>query len=64
MKINASYTPVIAPQQRMQTVQSAQAAAERDEAESRLRDLIAQKHAEFDSFRPAEELGKHLDLRA
>jgi len=64
MKINASYTPTVAPQQRLQNPQTAQATTERSEAEARLRDLIAQKHAEFDSFRPVEELGKHLDLRA
>ena len=64
MKINASYTPIISPQQRLQNSQPAQAGAERNEAESRLRELIAQKHAEFDNFRPAEELGKLLDLRA
>ena len=42
----------------------AQPNSERGEAEERLRDLIAQKRAELETFRPFEELGKHLDLRA
>lgn len=62
MKISSTYTPPIAPQQR--PAAAAQPSVERDSAEARLRELIAQKHAEFERHSPAEELGKHLDLRA
>lgn len=64
MKINSSYTSTVSLQQKIAGQQSTQPAGQRDDAEARLRELIAQKHAEFDRFRPVEELGKHLDLRA
>ncbi|MCB1059376.1 MAG: hypothetical protein KDB65_04020 [Calditrichaeota bacterium] len=63
MKIGTGYTPPILPQQRVNTIQH-DAHGERNSAEAKLRELIAQKHAEFETFRPVEELGKNLDLRA
>ncbi|MBK6909459.1 MAG: hypothetical protein IPK53_05095 [bacterium] len=62
MKINTSYTPPIQPPQARPA--AAPQSTERDSAESRLRELIAQRHAEFERHSPIEELGKHLDLRA
>ncbi len=62
MKINPTYSPVAQLQKPPQPQTTP--AAERGDAEARLKELIAQKHAELDGFRPFEELGKHLDLRA
>jgi len=61
MKISSSYTPVIQPPQPRPAPQPS---VERDSAEARLRDLIAQRHAEFERQTPFEELGKNLDVRA
>lgn len=63
MKIGTGYTPPILPQQRVNTIQQ-DPNGDRNSAEAKLRELIAQKHAEFETYRPVEELGKHLDLRA
>lgn len=63
MKINTNYSP-LGQLPKVQPQQPLPGSGERNDAEARLRELIAQKHAEFDSFRPVEELGKHLDLRA
>ncbi|MBK6766423.1 MAG: hypothetical protein IPG71_08920 [bacterium] len=63
MKIDSSYSTVV-PLAKPQAQPANASSAERGDAEMRLRDLIAQRHTELDHFRPAEELGKHLDLRA
>jgi hypothetical protein len=63
MKIGTGYTPPILPQQRVNALPQDQT-GDRNSAEAKLRELIAQKHAEFETYRPVEELGKHLDLRA
>lgn len=63
MKITSNYSSV-APLLKPQPHQANAQIVDRDEAEARLRDLIAQRHTELDQFRPAEELGKNLDLRA
>ncbi len=64
MKISIGYTPPLLPLQRIQTTQTAGANADRLSAEAKLRELIEQKHSEFETFRSVETLGKHLDLRA
>lgn len=64
MKINSNYHISTVSPVRPQAQTSAPIGIERDDAEAQLRELIARKHAEFDTFRPVEELGKHLDLRA
>ncbi|MCB9365965.1 MAG: hypothetical protein H6508_02085 [Calditrichaeota bacterium] len=62
MKVSPTYTPV----QQMANAPKppASSAPDRSDAEDRLRELIAQKRTELEGFRPFEELGKHLDLRA